>query len=131
MITHSFEISVVSSSTTVNVESLAANTPAPRSTFQDYTQSVPTASGGARGLGWPVAVWEWDFLTQTQFTAIKALCPGASVACWIRTLTDDYATYKYYSAILRWPQLPVQQRSLKRQQIRLEFVNLVEYTPSP
>ena len=129
--TYNFEFSVVDGDSTVNVEDIATNMPAPRSTFSPYIEAAPLASGGVRGLGWPVAVWEWDFLTQDQYDALRTLCSGASVACWIRTLTNDFETYKYYSAVLRWPEIGEGQRAGRRLQLRLEFVNLVEYTPTP
>jgi hypothetical protein len=131
MSTHLFQISVVNGDSTVNVETLAADMPAPRSTFFDYQTAEPTAAGGARGLGWVSAIWEWDVLTATQYAALRTLCACASAACWIRTLKDDYTNYAYYTATLRWPQPPVQQRATRRLQVRLEFVGLVAYTPTP
>lgn len=128
---YDFEISVTDGDSTVNVESLGL--PAPRSTFLPYQESVPTADGGARGLGWESVIWEWDTLTQDQYDILRAFCPGTSVPCWIRTLTDDYDSenYIYYLAILRWPQPPVQRRAGRALQMRLEFVALVAYTPTP
>jgi len=128
---YKFEISVIDGDSTVNVESLGL--PAPRSTFLPYQESIAAADAGARGLGWESAIWEWDALTLDQYDTLRALCTGASVACWIRTLTDDYdeENYIYYSATLRWPQPPDQRRAGRALQMRLEFVALVAYTPTP
>jgi hypothetical protein len=122
----SFEISFVSAATLTNVETLGL--PAPRSTWQAYSEQVQRQDGGALGVGWASASWAWDYMTAAQWAIFRALMTAASRDCWVRTLTDA-GTYKYYTGIAIFPPPPYQQRAGRTLQIELRLVNLVEYTP--
>jgi hypothetical protein len=125
---YSFEISLVNGDSTTNVEDLAL--PAPRSTWQGYSEQVINQSGAALGVGWASATWTWDYMTAAQFAALRAIITTASATCWIRTMLDT-GSYGYYTGIVNFPPPPYQQRAGRTQQIELRFVNLVAYTPTP
>jgi hypothetical protein len=87
----------------VAVEDLTADLLPPASEFQRYSKLTPLADGTVRGLGWSLATWKWGWITAAQRTALKALCSGASVETFIKTLNDTNA-FAVYRAVLVWPE---------------------------
>lgn len=74
----------------------------PRSSYLPYARTVNTGDGGKRGIGSPVAVWDFPLLTLDQRNQLKGFCPGASATVYIRTkLNDD--SYADFQAIMIWP----------------------------
>lgn len=111
----------------VNVESLTTPLVAPRSTFAAYSQDVELASGGARGAGWPLATWAWNFMSQAQRDQLKTFCVGKSAEVYIKTLQDDGA-YQVYTGVMVWPSSE-QVQAGRVLDLTVEFRGLVEYTP--
>lgn len=87
-----------------NLGSLTTPIPAPKSSFQDYTEYIQLGSGEMKGVGWPVAEWHWDFLTQAQRNQLRTFCTGASETVYIRTRKNDSSdAYANYLAVMIWP----------------------------
>ena len=130
MAIHNFEISATTAA--ANVETLTT-TPnmAPKSEPLGYVDTVKMASGHSVDRGFPVAVWEWGFIPADLFNALRVICPGPSANVYIRTLSEDYSTYAYYTGIMNFPRKDTYEyRSGNRQPFRIEFTHLVSYTPS-
>ena len=131
MAIHSFEIGTTYAGR-VNVETLSTTHPnmAPRSQFLAYAETATLSNTSKVGRGSPIAVWSWGFVPADMFAALRALCPGASAAMYIRTLQADYATYAYYTAIMQWPELDsYEYRAGIYQPFELRFASLASYTP--
>ncbi len=126
MALHSYQIG--SSSVTTNVESLGTPLPAPRSTWNDYSQNIELADGSVRGGGWAVATWTWDFLTQAQRTQLKSFCAGKSAIVWIRT-KDESESYVYKTGVCVWPDGPLVRRDGVLLDFVLRFQALETFTP--
>lgn len=74
----------------------------PKSDFQPYARTVNKGNGGKRGIGSPVAVWNFPVLSLEERNQLKEFCPGASALVYIRTkLNDD--TYADFTANMIWP----------------------------
>ena len=116
------------SSTTTNVESLTVPLPPPRSTYTDYTQPIPLASGGVRGGGWAAATWTWDFLTHAQRTQLKPFCSGKSATVYIRT-RDNSGEYVYKTGVIVWPDGPEERTSTHVLNFTIQFTGLESFTP--
>jgi hypothetical protein len=110
-----------------NVESLTTPLPAPRHTFNEFSQSVELASGGVRGAGWPVATWSWDVLDQDQWDQLIAFCSGQSADVYIQTRKRD-GSYQVYTATMVRPG-QVSKDCGRVLGLAIEFRNLVEYSP--
>lgn len=126
MTLYSYEIGTTYGGMT-NVESLTTALPAPRSTIQEFSQSVELASAGVRGAGWPVATWTWDILEQDQWDQIRTFCSGQSADVYIKTRKQD-GTYQVYTATMVRPG-QVRKDSGRVLDLVVEFRNLVEYSP--
>lgn len=113
--------------TLTNLEAL--NIPAPRSIWRPYAALADLSDKTVRGLGSPVVVWEWGFLTQAQRDALRTYCTGASSNVWIKTQTmDSAAAYVYYSGVMIWPEQEDYAAS-RRLNFTLIFRQLTLYTP--
>jgi hypothetical protein len=119
-----------------NVESLTslANM-APAVEYRAYQETEILANLSRRGVGFAAFVWTWGFVPTDLFNALRALCPGASAAMYIRTRIEsaDEVTaggYLYYTATMIWPDLDsYQYRAGSYQTFQLLFVNPLVYTP--
>lgn len=76
--------------------------PSPYYEYATSTGSLTLGDGSERAVGAPATSWHWGFLTATQRTALKALCPGRSAEVFIRTKVDDN-TWADFQAIMVWP----------------------------
>lgn len=95
----------------------------PESTFTDAATRVKLANGKMRGLGYPLASWNFGYLTQDQWTALKAYCTEASSDVYIATMGND-GTFIVYTAVMSMPdQYTI--RATRYVDITISFNNLV------
>jgi hypothetical protein len=66
---------------------------APDWTFAPYSEQITKANAGVAGVGFPRASWTWKFRNDKQIEVLRALCPGASAAVYIRTPTNEVDLY--------------------------------------
>jgi hypothetical protein len=100
--------------------------PDPKSTWQPYSELVPLDSGKERGVGFPVATWQFGYLTRAQRNALRTFCTGASAAVYIQTRkADNDDAYDDYSAIMVWP-LAEDRDAGRRISFVIRFKHLVE-----
>jgi hypothetical protein len=108
MSVYSYKIATLTGGTVTfqNLEALSGTglvpLTAPKSTFTDYSTSMPLGDGTVRGGGWSVASWHWDFLSKTQRDAIKTYCTAKSAEVYINTRKADLS-YAAYKAVMVWP----------------------------
>jgi hypothetical protein len=75
--------------------------PHPKGFFQPYAELRPLASGGVRGVGFPIARMHWDFMRVAWYDSIRDILTAISGDCYICTRTNedtdafDYFTAKY------------------------------------
>lgn len=89
--------------TLILLEELAVPVTPPKSQFMPYARTVTLGSGGKRGTGFPVAIWEFALITLEERDELKTFCEGASQAVYIHTKRND-DTYADYSAEMIWPE---------------------------
>lgn len=85
-----------------NLSELTTPVEHPKSEYLPYARTVNKGNGGKRGIGSPVAVWNFALLSLEERNQLKEFCPGASANVYIRTkLNDD--SYADFSATMIWP----------------------------
>ncbi len=101
----------------------------PQWTYQPYTSYQDLLDGTRRGMGFPMATWHWQFLTDVQREALRALCPGLSAQVYIKTLTNETSsgvrTYGTFSAVMFWPPASEDKQAGNVLGFTLEFHHLV------
>ena len=108
--------------TMVTLSSLGIH--APKCEYGKYSGEITLGDGTARGVGLPMTVWHWSWLTADQRDALRAYCAGKSAIVFIRSLKDDL-TYEDYEAVLVWPTNEERQAG-RVLDFNLEFRNMVE-----
>ncbi len=89
-------------------------TPAPKSSFQPWSQPLLLASGALRGAGWPTAEWRWGVLSQMARDRLSLFCVDgasnilASNFVAVRTRVNaggasGSAVYRTFVGELVWP----------------------------
>ena len=117
-----FEIGTTEGGMT-NIQSLTVPLELPKSEYMPYARVVNLGSGGKRGVGSPMATWNFPLLTVEQRDQLKSFCAGASGPVFIRTkLNDD--TYADFSATMIWPEGETRWYGVK-QNYSILFRNLV------
>jgi hypothetical protein len=87
--------------TMTNLEELTTPVVPPKSAYLPYARTVNLGNGGKRGVGSPMAVWDFAVLSLAERNQLKTFCTGASADVYIRTkLNDD--TYADFSAKMIW-----------------------------
>lgn len=89
--------------TMTNLEELVVPLVPPKSQFIPYARVVNLGDGGKRGVGFPIAIWEFSLIGLEERNQLKEFCPGASADVYIRTKKND-DTYGDYSAKMIWPE---------------------------
>jgi hypothetical protein len=116
---------------TVNLEDLTTPLDAPRSSFVDYSQTIPLGDGTVRGAGWPIAEWRWGYMSQAQRDQLRTFCTGASAAVYVRTRENDTSdAYQRYTCTMIWPTDGEEKVHGKRLDFVVTFQNLVELSVS-
>lgn len=123
-----YNYQIGTTSTTTNVEALGTPLPAPRSTYNDYSQPIDLADGGVRGGGWVIVTWTWDYITQAQRTQLLAFCSGKSDDVYIRT-KDESESWVYKTGKIIWPDGPLVRLDGVIRNFTLTFRKLVTFTP--
>lgn len=89
--------------TMTNLEELDVALVPPKSNYLPYARVVNLGNSGKRGVGFPIAIWEFSLITLEERNQLKVFCAGASADIYIRTkLNDD--SYEDFSATLIWPE---------------------------
>lgn len=106
-----------------NIEALAEPLDPPKSEYLPYARTVNLGDGRKRGIGSPVAIWNFPLLTVEQRDQLKTFCPNAAGVVFIRTkLNDD--TYADYQGTMIWPEDEDRWYGIKRN-YQIVFRNLV------
>lgn len=108
-----------------DLASLATPVEYPRSTYLPVATAKRTGANTVRGLGLPVAIWEFQLITLAERNKLKTYCTGQSATVFISTKKDD-DTYDEFECTLIWPVDDTSKRWYgERRDLVLEFVNLV------
>lgn len=75
----------------------------PASRFIGGAELVTMADGSVVQLGYPLALWDWGFISAAAYDALRVVCPGPSVSVTCTVKGDDMVTEMAYNAILIWP----------------------------
>lgn len=74
--------------------------------FSPFAGSVELSDGTVKGVGFPIAKWRFNHLTEVNRAELRELCPGLSAVVYIETATNEsdlYGTvFKQYQAVMRW-----------------------------
>jgi hypothetical protein len=71
-----------------------------------YSQTLLTASGDEIEQGWLQSLWHMNGLTSDQYDALVAYRLALTTQVYIRTLTNNGASYANYLAKMVWPIKP-------------------------
>ena|SRR5688572_22148272 len=106
-----------------NLSELTTPVEHPKSDHLPYARTVNKGNGGRRGIGSPVAVWNFPLLSLDERNQLKEFCPGASANVYIRTkLNDD--SYADFSANMIWPDTPEDRWYGEKKNFSILFRNL-------
>ena len=109
-----------------NLEDLSPTPiPAPKHSLLEYSKPTLLGDTSVRALGWRRTTWHWDFLTQAQYSVLKAYCTGLSAFVNINTRKND-GSYQEYTATMIWPANEPEYVNGKLLNIDIEFRALVE-----
>lgn len=127
----SLEISVTSSSTTVNIETIVPNPP--KATPVSRNVEIECADGTVKEQGAYSCTWTFFWFTVAERAALRAYLSGKSTTCWIRTFDETNNSYKYYQGVGVWPKAadvdyPPSPKN-KTGQTVITFRSLIEYIP--
>jgi hypothetical protein len=113
--------------TSANMVTLASlGIPDPKGRFLPEAERVRLGNGKYKGLGSPVVIWEWGFLTQADRDALRTYCTGNSATVYIETITNNSTnTYATYTGLMHWPDGDENQDTYRRLGFSVEFTNLV------
>jgi len=100
---YSYEIGVNAGSRQ-NVETLGINPP--RGQHNPYSVVRTGGNGVAVGDGFPIATWEFDFLTRTMMNTLLAYITGASTVVSIKTRLSNGTYQAYATAVMHRPKVP-------------------------
>jgi len=96
-----FEISLTTSMTALSA--LTTPVPDPEQEFSPFSGEKDLGDATQRGLGFPMAVWHWKFLTSAQYAQLRTFCAGKSASIYIKT-PNDANTFTKYTCVVIWPQ---------------------------
>lgn len=96
---------------------------APKSEFRPFSKNVITGNGQKKGLGFPVAIWHWDYVTKDQRDNIRAFVDGLSSTVYFRTRIED-DSYADFVGIMNWVE-EEEKYAGRRFDLTLEFTHLV------
>lgn len=100
----------------------------PKVSFQESAEVVRLMNGHDKGLGQPVAVWQWGIISKAARDILRTYCPGRSANVVIRTW-DSELEYTNYSCIMHWP-VNAERQSQRQLGLILTFTNLIEIMSS-
>ena len=118
-----FEIGTTEGGMT-NIQSLTVPLELPKSEYLPYARTVNKGNGGKRGVGSPIATWNFALLTLEQRDQLKTFCPDASATVYIKTkLNDD--TYAVFQATMLWVENEPRWLAGVKQHLQIVFRNMV------
>ncbi len=128
MAVYSYELSTTS--TLTNVENFTTPIHPPRGRFYEAGTFADKLDGHQAGAGFPLAIWQFDILTQAMVNALRTICPGYSAEVYLRTRKLD-GTFGYYTGIMIWPGQQMDSRNFRGRYlgIEIQFRRLEVYTP--
>lgn len=116
----------VASGSMVKLESLATPVTYPKGFYRPYAEEKQLVSGLVRGVGYPVAIWQWDVIPRAERDMLRTFCPGQSANVYIRTKTlDSSDSYANFYAVMVWPIQDEQRDVQRRTTFKIEFRFLV------
>ena len=118
----SFMIGTTSSTT--SLDALTTPLPDPRSSYLPYARVNNKGNGGTRGIGSPVAQWQFQILSVEQYNQLKTFCAGASADVYINTKLDD-DTFETFQGTMIWPNEPQDRWYGERKNFTVLFRNLI------
>lgn len=115
-----------------NLEDIFAGLPAPKHKFQSFASIVTLGDKTLKGIGLPIASWDWGLLENTSpiflyRDALRVYCPAtqASATVFIRTRTNDNVDeYKAFQATMAWP-LTEDKYAGRRVNFAIQFTHMV------
>ena len=113
-----------STSSTTSLDQLTTPIPDPKSSYLPYARTHNKGNGGTRGVGSPVAQWQFPILSVAEYSQLKSFCPGASAHVFIQTKLDD-DTYDLFECEMIWPNEPQDRWYGERKNFTVIFRNLV------
>ena len=100
--------------------------PAPKGSFYAGSESRPLASGGARLVGYPHALWHWDFFRMEWYDILRVLLPDFSGIITIETSTNENEDeFLFYEAKYVFP-FELEKDSHRRMDFDVVFQRLIE-----
>jgi hypothetical protein len=117
-----FKIGTTSSTT--SLDSLTTAIPDPKSSYLPYARVNNKGNGGTRGVGSPVAQWQFPILDVDQYNQLKSFCTGASAHVFIRTKLDD-DTFDDFEGEMIWPNELQDRWAAHRKNLTITFRSLV------
>lgn len=99
----------------------------PHATVPTYSQPAELGDGTVKNLGWLTCLWEWSYMSQSMYAALRVKFPLQSGIIYLSTF-DDSLAWINYSAIYRFQSPLPSQDSTRRLQIQIQFVNMMVVT---
>lgn len=128
MAVYSYELSTTS--TLKNLEDFTTPIHPPRGRYYEAGEFVDRLDGTVSAVGYPLAVWQFDILTQAMIDALRVICPGYSAEVYLRTRINT-GSFAYFTGLMIWPQKQMDARNFLGRYLGLEFQfrRLASYTP--
>jgi len=100
-------------------------------TYQPFAEVVGTLSGRSCGRGFASATWHINAMHNVQRSALRTICPDASVEVYISTPTNEDDSngdpiFKNYRCTMHWMQGQEDKQTRHTLGIDLTFTHLVE-----
>ena len=96
----------------------------PKSNFMPYARVSSLANGGTRGLGFPIAIWDFSLITLAERNQLKEFCSGASATVYIHTKIND-DSFADFSVKMIWPDGIEDRWYGEKKNFTIQFRNLV------
>lgn len=97
---------------------------APKSEFRPFSKNVVLGNGIKKGLGFPVAIWHWDYVTKDQRDNIRAFIDGLSSEVYFATRIED-DSYVSFRGVMTWAE-EEEKYAGRRFDLTVEFTHLIE-----
>jgi len=112
-----------------NLSDLETPVEHPKSSYLPFARTVNKGNGGKRGVGFPVAQWDFPLLTLAERNQLKEFCEGASAHIFIRTKKND-DTYADFEGEMIWPDSTEDRWYGEKKNFSILFRNLIEVESS-
>ena len=102
--------------------------PVPLATAPAFSRIEETADGLWAQRGWLTCDWKWTFLTDAQYTALRAKFSNQSGTIHISTFNDSLG-WRSYACVYRFQEKPPDVDATRHIGIAVNFVNMIDETP--